>query len=69
MLTLDYDVLVRQMDLHLEMLQEHLGLEQRRIAPDIHKQRTCTLQESIANYEELRARFRGTKWQRFFAEA
>jgi LPS sulfotransferase NodH len=66
MLILDYDLMVRQMDWHLERLQAHLGLEQRRISPDIHKQRRGALRDSIANYDELRERFCGTRWQKFF---
>jgi hypothetical protein len=66
LISMEYDEVCENQDSHLRRLQEHLGLPVQPIAPGILKQRTRSLRESIANYDELYGAFRGTRWGHFF---
>lgn len=47
-------------------IQRHLGLRPRRVQPTTKKQNRRPLQQLIANYRELQARFRGSQWEYLF---
>jgi LPS sulfotransferase NodH len=47
---------------------EFLGLENHDVRPEIYKQSSRTLRESIANYPELKRSFEGTSWAPFFED-
>jgi LPS sulfotransferase NodH len=49
-------------------VQAFLGVEPEPVAPSIYKQSSQPLSEAITNYDELKARFRGTEWELFFED-
>jgi hypothetical protein len=47
-------------------MQTFLGVEFEPIQPLTHKQTRSRLRDGIANYDDLKERFRGTPWEHFF---
>lgn len=52
----------------LNAIQEFLGVEPIRLASEMRKQNTESLEDLIENFEELEAALKGTKWERFLTE-
>lgn len=66
-MTLFYEDLVERVELFDEV-QSFLGVERASIAPAPRRQNPQPLRELLANYDELRAAFRGTEYAAFFEE-
>jgi LPS sulfotransferase NodH len=62
-----YESLVRDPAVFKE-IQEFLGVDPITLKPSTKKQSHRSLMQRIANYEELKAHFRGTQWDRFFKD-
>lgn len=52
----------------LNSIQEFLGVKPIRLASEMRKQNTESLQDLIENFEELESALKGTKWERFLTE-
>jgi LPS sulfotransferase NodH len=63
-----YEDLVASQDQEMDDIQKFLGLRPERVSPRTARQRTGSLSELIANYEELRHAFADTPWAHFFQE-
>ena len=50
-------------------IQEALGVRHEAIAPTLKRQRRRPLCEAVANFDELRAAFRGSRWEQVFDDA
>lgn len=64
---LTYEELVA--GLRIDEAQRHVGVEPRSLTSPHRKLRTRPLQETIENWDELSAELRGTRFERFLAEA
>jgi LPS sulfotransferase NodH len=53
----------------MDEAQRFLGVEPRRLSSDHRKLRTRSMHETIENWDELSAELRGTRFERFLAEA
>lgn len=67
-LDITYEALCDQRSASVGRVFRFLGLEERKVEPVNARQRRRSLAESIANYDELRRRFAGTEWSRFFTD-
>lgn len=65
--TLDlwYEDLTDDFDQQMERVQHFLGVPTRRLRPRCHKQQTGSLSQTIANYEQLKAVWSGTRWEAY----
>ena len=50
-------------------IQEALGLTYKAIEPTLKRQRRRPLCEAVANFDELKAAFRGSRWEDVFDDA
>ena len=65
MLDLTYEDLEFAPDASFVRVQSFLGLEPKPVIMGLHKQENRTLPEIIENYDELRRRWTGTRWESF----
>lgn len=65
-LDISYEALSANRDSEMMKVFEFLNLEHTHVQPSNVKQRRSPLSVSIANFDELRHRFAGTEWARFF---
>ena len=63
-----YEGLVGRYDEEMSRIQDFLGVPRSSAHANTRKQSIQRLSESIANYEELKARFQGSEWAAFFEE-
>ena len=63
-----YEDLAADPDSHVAQLQAFLGLTPEKLAPQTHKQLKQPLSVAVANYNPLKARFAGSRWESFFEE-
>jgi LPS sulfotransferase NodH len=63
-----YEQLARDYAVEMRKIQSFLGLDSEAVAPQTHKQASKPLPEAIANYAELKERFRNTPWESFFTD-
>jgi hypothetical protein len=63
-----YETLTRENATEMRRIQEFLGVECRDLTPETFKQSRRPLSKSIANYFELKERFKGSPWEEFFEE-
>jgi LPS sulfotransferase NodH len=63
-----YEQLARDYAVEMRKIQSFLGLDSEPVAPQTHKQASKPLPEAIANYAELKERFRNTPWESFFTD-
>ncbi len=61
-----YEDLARNHVVEMRRVQNFLGVPYQDLKPDTFRQSGETLQQAIANYDELRAQFAGTPWEAFF---
>lgn len=61
-----YEDLVTDFDGQMHDIQCYLGVRPRRLQPTTRKQNRRPLQTLIANYRELQAGFRGSRWEHLF---
>jgi LPS sulfotransferase NodH len=64
-LNLHYEDLQQQLQPTFNRVQQFLGLEPQPVKVGLHKQETRALPEIIENYDELRRRWTGTRWETF----
>lgn len=60
-----YEDLVGDFDAQMEALQGFLGLAPRKLRPTCVKQENRSLCQAIANFPQLQAAWRGTRWEAF----
>jgi LPS sulfotransferase NodH len=65
-LDVTYEQLVKDQNTTLARIQLFLGVDIEPVAPRSLKLRTAPLRAAIANFDELRAEFAGTRYERFF---
>lgn len=65
---ISYEGLSADIDAEMARVQEFLGVDLLPVTPETHQQNTQALSDSIANYEELKRQFAGTRWRVFFEE-
>ena len=65
--TLDlwYEDLIYDFDQQMEKVQHFLGVAPHRLRPSCVKQQTRPLAQAIANYEQLKAVWSGTRWEAY----
>lgn len=63
-----YEDLVARFNQEFRRVTEFLGVEYRTPKTDFKKQRTSSMREIVANYDELKDEFSGTEWERFFED-
>lgn len=66
-LPITYEDMAREPAAWFERVQSWVGLPVHRIEALVRKQRRTVLPAAIANYDELKDRFTGTEWERYFA--
>lgn len=66
MMDVYYEDLVADLEQEFRRVTEFLGVEYRQPKTDFKKQRTNSMREIVANYDELKAEFAGTEWEAFF---
>ena len=67
-LEVHYESLAADYRAETHRIQTFLGVEPHPVAPSTFQQARQPLSAMIANYTELRARFRGTAWEQFFTD-
>ena len=67
-ITVDYEDMVNDPEQVFREVTEFLGVPFRRPKTELRKQNTRSLRETVANYDELKAKFAGTEWQPFFED-
>ncbi len=68
LINMSYEQLVKDRGATMARIFDALSMEQRQVAPSIRKQSARPMSEAIANYDALKAHFRGTPWEVFFTE-
>lgn len=63
-----YERLARDYATEMSIVQSFLGLDPEPVAPQTHKQASKPLPEAIANYADLKERFRNSPWESFFTD-
>lgn len=63
-----YEDLEKDANKVMNEVQRFLGVDIQKLAPSTYKQRNHSIKDSIENYEELKKRFNGSKWESFFDE-
>lgn len=63
-----YEDFVADWTREMERIQDFLGVPHETVRPSTYKQSNQRLSEIIANYFELKERFRSTPWQGFFED-
>lgn len=63
-----YEDITANYDEQMRRVQEFLGVAYRQVRPLTYKQSQQSLSTSIANYQELKAKFVGTPWIEFFID-
>jgi LPS sulfotransferase NodH len=63
-----YEDLEKDANKIMNEVQKFLGMEIQKLAPSTFKQRSSSIRDSIENYDELKKRFKGSKWESFFDE-
>jgi LPS sulfotransferase NodH len=63
-----YEELAPGYQREMRHIQQFLGVEHQDVSPATHKQARLPLSDAILNYDELKARFRGTSWEVFFED-
>lgn len=67
-LEVEYEQLVQNPKPVLERIQQFLGIPERELSSPLRQQGSDRLSTALGNYTELKARFHGTSWSRFFEE-
>ncbi len=63
-----YEDLDRDYETEMKPIQAFLGVSYEAVKPLTYKQSNQPLREVISNYDELKKRFKGTRWAGFFEE-
>ena len=63
-----YEELARNPVDAMAEVQGFLGLDAEPVQPQTHQQSRQRLSEAIANYAELKERFKGSPWESFFTD-
>ena len=64
-----YEELTSNCEEEFGAIQEALGLKHEAIKPTLKRQRRRLLSEAVANFDELKAVFRGSCWEDIFDDA
>ena len=67
-LDLWYEDLVNDFDAQMDTVQRFLGLVPQQLRPTCVKQENRPLCEAIANFDQLRSAWRGTRWEQFLRD-
>ena len=63
-----YEDMTRNLESEINRIQDFLDLPRQLLKANLKKQRKNSISVSIANYRELRKRFIGSEWERYFDE-
>lgn len=63
-----YEDLLADFNQQATRIQDFLGVKRMKLEPDTYKQSQKPLSQAIANYQELKEKFAGTRWEKFFDE-
>jgi uncharacterized protein YdcH (DUF465 family) len=67
-LDIQYDQLTTNRQETLREIQRFLGVTELHLTTPLMKQNSDSLADNITNYEELKAKFKGSEWEHFFEE-
>lgn len=67
-LDISYEDLIKDSRAELQRVQEFLAVKREGLKSMTHKQTNKPLTQAIANYSELKDKFRGTEWAEFFRD-
>jgi len=63
-----YENLADDYEREMKRVQQFLGVNHEIVRPSTYKQSNQALSQAIANYFELKERFKGTRWEEFFED-
>lgn len=61
-----YEELIKQRQTVLDFLLSKLNLDSMKLIPKTYKQNYVSLEKRVANFNEIKEYFSGSKWERFF---
>jgi len=67
-LEITYENLSANIDAEMESVQNFLGVDQQSVKPASYKQNVKPLSDGIVNYSELKEKFSGSPWFKYFEE-
>lgn len=68
MIDVIYEDLSKDNESEMKRIQEFLGVNYESLKPSTYKQSSQPLSKSISNYFELKEKFQGTPWSKYFED-